>query len=467
MIPGNENVKTVSPLSDLIQDGGIPSINQIVREVGEDLVDRIYFAIATFFTEKRESEHAYARHVVDPMIRDVVWDLKYRNPDPTNTVLVTHDDGEVIGKTLPGARIINRWNGLIFGGDFEVAGNFMTDYDSIIVKAARSQSATTNYKESEDITIRDVIEDIRSVKKILVSSSRIAQDVALDGVFEQYQYFRGALEKTDIPIEDKKYIIHLVEKWENNLEETRKHLESEDELKRYTGRRVSRLIDSIEKHAEVGEYSFFDDDGSAAYHAARIAAYKLYTWRLVNFGGFKEAKKVTAFNHYNLRGGKKGDSADNLRTPKSHHFKDLARLHLKGKIYIETEEEKLALGQDSLEKENARYELDFLKGQYAYRVIHDTSNAGLHNDSSFGQVRDWNTSRFIGLEGVVGDRFMEDFRDILKKRPNELAIPEETADNMVETYDRLLKPHRKDKGLLRRITGSVSGLGSKAASFIG
>ena len=72
------NTETVSNISDLVRDGAIPSITQMTAGGCGDLIDHIIFAIATNYSRKREGGHAYARHIVDPMIRDRVWGVNRR-----------------------------------------------------------------------------------------------------------------------------------------------------------------------------------------------------------------------------------------------------------------------------------------------------------------------------------------------------------------------------------------------------
>ncbi|MBL7056243.1 hypothetical protein ISS07_04990 [Candidatus Woesearchaeota archaeon] len=476
---GNKT-KPVSELSELVQSAGIPSINQIITEAGEDLVDRIYFTIATFFTHRRESNHSYARHVVDPMIRDRVWEsMEYYNSDATNTVLAIHDNGENIGKTLPGARIINLWDGLIFGGDFEIAGNFMTDYNNQIIKAARKEGAATRDKLGEEIRIDDVIQDMDSVRHLLISNSNIAQEAALERVDYEYHNFLVALDRTDIPDEDKLYVRDLVQKWSNALELARGNFFSETELKEDAVKKIDDLAKSIQSNAEVGEYHFFDDDGSVAYHAAKEASYRFYAWRIARFDRHREARGVTALDGSELRGAKKGDSSDNIRTPKSDNFTDLARLSLKGSIYLSAEEgyhQESGKYNSTLKGKNEARQLEFFKSQLIYRTIADAVGVGMHIDSSFDNSKAWVATQFAGLNETFGEKFMKHSIDMLRKDPNAYAVrgsgaiiegPE--AENLLAGYNLLLKQY-SNGNLLEKIKGAfgktTSNLRSSAASLM-
>jgi len=459
------NESPVSEISEMVQRDEIPSRELLIEEAGEDLVDIIYFALASFEGIKREGNHPYARHVIDPILRDIFWKYDRKNTKSTKIVLVTHDGGEELGKTLPGSRIINRLQGLIFGEDYEIAGNFMTDYENLIAKLARKQGAVTRDKPNEDITLQQVNQDIDSIRGLLTNNSRLAQENALGRFQEANEYFANKVDSSSLSDPDKRYIRSLLDFWNEARIKAKNNLVSSGELATFTDRKVDGLIKSIEKNGVIDEYSFFDDQGSHAYHAARVAASKRYSWTLVHFDGHSEARRVRDFNGYDLRAGKEGDSGDNLRIPKSSRFDDLARLHLKGSIYIQTEQEKLDEEPESPQKEDAVYQLDKLKGQYAWAIIRDASSLSLHGDSISRDAEAWTVSKFIELENVVGSGFLKSFRNDLQNRPNELAATPIKAQNILEAYEKLNNQYLAEEGLFRRMTKNISGITGKLSSM--
>ncbi|MBN4049234.1 hypothetical protein JYT91_01310, partial [archaeon AH-315-M20] len=464
-------IETVSNISDLVRDGSIPSITQMEEEGCGDLVDHIVFGIATNFTRKRESGHAYARHIVDSMIRDRVWGVDWENSLATNTMLPGHDNGENIGETFPGAMAVNRWNGWVSGEDYEVAADFMTDWYGTAVKTARARGASTAHKLGKEITKRDVIDDIEAVRHILVSNDRINQEVALDRVSAEFGAFQRGLDDSDIPESDKTYYLELLRTWNKHLERAKRSPIPLPRIKQATREHIDMMIASMESAYDKGDYSFFDGGGSVAYHAAREVSYDVFAGRIVNFDGKvpvylgrSPGAKVTAFTVYDLIGAKNGDSADNARTPKSDNFVDLARLHLKTEILIKAEEEMLKQEPDSPERDNALKQLYFLKGQLAYRVTADAGRVGLHVDSTYDPTKIWIRGQLKYIHDVFGDEFMDAFRTNLRKRQGLLAMREDDAREVLNTYSRLYKQY-VEIGWWRRVSDRMSGLSKIAANL--
>lgn len=478
--PRNENVNdgNISVVSDLVNlpydtnvNPSLASIDQIIDEVGEGAVEPIYFAWATNFTpemdikqQARKTGHIKARHHVDTMLRPGARGLGWKNSIPTIIIDAIHDNSEDYGGgTFPGTVALSRHSGLVFGKDFEVASNQMTNYNSMVLKYVRENGLKVNSKAPVNITQQDILNDIDSVRKDLAARCPTRQRNALEAILSNMENFRAYLKNQDLPRVDKERIRRYLNKWKRKAMDLKQNPIPYKEIIEFSNCRIDSLIELLTPEFPENTIRLYFDERSYVFHTAREIGYRGYIRKdIVEFK--PEDHGVKMFTKQDLIDSKEGDREDNIRlTGGTKSKRAMASEYLKTEIVID-EIEKYCINNE-LHNRDISMRLDSLRSQLVLRILTDNYQIMGESDQAIKDLKTvWLPEQFAYVYTKLGHEFMEGIRTALKRNPHAIATDHKTAEVLLYTYDRLM-----DDEVMKGVKppGYLKRLGERATEALG